>query len=103
MSASLRPKVIFICGMHASGKTTVLHELHKTGLLDEVHYEIGTDLFYRRQLDTENQSICFEHEITDLELSRDKKLTSSQSVIGIETWHPGNLVFMVMWKWVLFN
>ena len=90
------PDVWFLCGSHSSGKTTMLSLLLSEGILNERGTEIGVELFYQRQLDTASQDERFEAEVTDLELARDNVYANYTGVIGIESWHPGNLAYAMV-------
>lgn len=86
-------ETIFFCGGHCAGKTSLLKTLTKEHVLDDWAFEIGKDLFYKRKLETATQGEAFEMEVSRLELERDLRLNNSEGLIGIETWHPGNLAY----------
>ena len=86
-------KIIFVCGAHCAGKTSLLKTLTQEHVLDSWEFEIGKDLFYKRKLETAIQGEAFELEVTQRELKRDADLVNSAGLIGIETWHPGNLAY----------
>lgn len=85
--------IIFICGAHCAGKTSLLKALTEKHVLDRWEFEIGKDLFYKRKLKTATQGKAFELEVSNLELERDFALLKAEGLIGIETWHPGNLAY----------
>lgn len=86
-------KIIFLCGAHCAGKTSILKELTRMHVLDGREFEIGKDLFYKRKLETATQDEAFELEVSVRELERDNRLVQAAGLIGIETWHPGNLAY----------
>ncbi len=88
--------VLFLCGPHCSGKTTILKKLLNEKRIDYFGHEIGKEFFYKRKsygFKTEETGIDFEFEVTHLELNRDISLNDDKGIIGIETWHPGNLAY----------
>lgn len=87
---------IFFCGPHCSGKTSILKDLHKEGLLSEIGLEIGKELFYQRHIDTASQGEEFEKEITQMEIKRDVEYAKRRGTIGIESWHSGNLAYAMV-------
>ena len=94
---NMKPDIIFFCGPHCSGKTTILKTLYKEGLLNSWKFEIGKDLFYKRRLKTEIQDANFEFEVSELELKRDLEIAENETgLVGIETWHPGNLAYAMV-------
>lgn len=84
---------VFFCGPHCSGKTSILRALEHEGVLAQWEPEIGKELFYQRKFATEQQGIAFELEVTERELARDAICMVRKGLIGIETWHPGNLAY----------
>jgi len=94
---SIPMEVFFVCGAHASGKTSIVHRLADEGVFDFVGSEIGKDLFYERQLSTQDQTARFEEEIMQLELLRDASLVNARHRrVALETWHPGNLAYVAV-------
>ena len=89
-------KTVFFCGPHTCGKTTILKTLKNEGFFKEIGSEIGKDIYYIRKLVTSEQSEDFEWEVTNLELERDKKFLNISGLVGIETWHPGNLAYVAV-------
>ena len=87
---------IFICGAHCAGKTTTLKMLAQEGVLDGQEPELGKELFYKRRFKTEKAGAEFELELTRLELERDAELCKLDGLIGIETWHVGNLAYVAV-------
>lgn len=87
------PWVLFFCGPHCSGKSTLLKTFHREGLLSQRGSEIGKDLYYSRHLETAGQDEAFEFEVSELELARDRIYLETKGVVGIESWHPGNLAY----------
>ncbi|RME46054.1 MAG: hypothetical protein D6795_15895 [Deltaproteobacteria bacterium] len=83
----------FLCGTHCAGKTSILQTLEAEGVLSFRGTEIGKDLYYERRFDPEGQGRAFEYEVTRRELARDEELLETSGIIGIETWHPGNLAY----------
>ncbi len=84
---------IFLCGPHCSGKTSIIKDLFKDNLTDEVGLEIGKELFYRHHLVTATQGAEFEIDVTQKEIQRDIEYLKKNCTIGIESWHPGNLAY----------
>ena len=89
----MKNKIVFLCGPHTTGKTTILRTLKAENFFQEIGSEIGKDLYYERKLVTSTQDENFEWEVCNLELERDKKFSQIPGLIGIETWHPGNLAY----------
>lgn len=87
------PRIIFFCGPHCSGKSSLLRTLYEEGIFSSWGNEIGKELFYRQGFSTENQSEEFEFKVSREELERDFKFANNPGLIGIETWHPGNLAY----------
>ena len=86
--------VFFICGIHTSGKTTILKRLEDEKIITFRGSEIGKELYYERKVFTEDFNEDFEKEISILELERDFKIQKEQNkLVGIETWHPGNMAY----------
>ncbi|MBD5469455.1 MAG: hypothetical protein HDR21_15120 [Lachnospiraceae bacterium] len=87
------PMIVFLCGPHCSGKSSILKSLYDESLLSDWGFEIGKELYYQNHFDTECQNQDFEFEVSRRELNRDHKYVKSKGIIGIETWHPGNLAY----------
>ncbi|MCP8970944.1 hypothetical protein [Ectobacillus ponti] len=87
------PKLFFICGPHCSGKTSILKALHQRGDISMRGSEIGKDLYYARKFQTAAQGHTFEMEVANCELRRDIAYVSTEGVVGVETWHPGNIAY----------
>ena len=87
------PVVLFFCGPHCSGKSTLLTTFQREGFFSQRGSEIGKDLYYRRHLQTAKQDEAFEFEVSELELARDRSYLNAIGVVGIESWHPGNLAY----------
>lgn len=92
----MKPLIIFLCGPHCSGKSSILRLLYEEGVLSTWGEEIGKNLFYQRRFDTEKQGKEFEFEVTEMELQRDAVFLNGHGIIGIETWHPGNLAYAMV-------
>lgn len=86
----------YVCGAHCSGKTSILKDLYQEGVISERGSEIGKDIYYQRGIDTASQGEKFEIEITEMEVARDKEYMEKEGVIGIESWHPGNLAYAMV-------
>jgi thymidylate kinase len=86
-------KLVFICGTHASGKTSILKKLEENSIIAERGSEIGKDLYYQRNFKTEEQGAEFEKEIVALELDRDNIIKDKYGIIAVETWYPGDLAY----------
>lgn len=86
-------KLVFICGTHATGKTSILKKLEASSIISERGSELGKDLYYQRNFKTEEQGAEFEKEIVELELERDNRIKEKEGIIAVETWHPGNLAY----------
>jgi len=90
-------KIIYLCGAHTSGKTTILKAIEQLDDVDFVGGEIGKDLYYQRKFKTDNQKESFELEVTELELRRDNKIINSNfNCSVVETWHIGNLAYAMV-------
>jgi hypothetical protein len=89
--------LIYLCGPHTAGKTSILKSLQDCTDIDYVGDEIGKKLFYERKLNTEKQNESFELEITQLELGRDALILQSNFKIAVvESWHVGNLAYAMV-------
>ena len=86
-------RLVFVCGPHCSGKTSVLKALQSSGNITLRGSEIGKDLYYERRFQTESQNHDFEIEVATRELERDLYYTNMEGIIGVETWHPGNIAY----------
>lgn len=86
-------KIIFICGPHCSGKTSILKALMEQNIIGFRGSEIGKDLYYERKFMTSKQDAEFEFEIAQKELERDNNYSNESKLIGVETWHPGNIAY----------
>lgn len=96
MYEEAKPKIIFFAGPHCSGKSSILKCLYKDRFLTEWGPEIGKELFYERSFDTEMQDEVFEYEVSEREVERDIGYAKKHGIIGIETWHPGNLAYAMV-------
>ncbi len=85
--------IVFLCGPHCSGKSSILQALYGESVLSAWGAEIGKELYYQHHFDTENRNQNFEFEVSRRELERDREYAQVQGIIGIETWHPGNLAY----------
>lgn len=88
--------LLFLCGPHCSGKTTILKDFEARGLIGFRGSEIGKDLYYERRLDTAAQGVGFEEEVLDREIIRDLQIASSPLLAAVETWHPGNVAYAMV-------
>lgn len=88
--------LIFFCGPHTAGKTTILKTLKAENFFVEIGLEIGKELYYKRKLVTSEQGADFEFEVTNLELERDKKFLHTAGLVGVESWHVGNLAYATL-------
>lgn len=89
--------LIFICGAHCAGKTSIIKRLYNDNVINFAGYEIGKEFYYKRKkdgFDTQNAGIDFEYEVLNAELERDKYLNNFEGNLVIETWHPGNLAYV---------
>jgi len=85
--------IIFVCGIHCSGKTSILQHLEINKHISYRCHEIGKDLYYERKFKPDSQNVDFELEVAQKEFERDIKLINHDGVVAIETWHPGNLAY----------
>jgi nicotinamide riboside kinase len=85
--------LVFVCGPHSAGKTTIISRLKANGVVSISGDEIGKRLFYERRLQPETQGPEFEHEVINQELARDAALENIDGIKIVETWHPGNLAY----------
>ena len=86
-------RLVFVCGPHCSGKTSILKALQNKGDIILRGSEIGKDLYYERKFLTESQNHDFEIEVATREFERDLYYTNLEGFIGVETWHPGNIAY----------
>lgn len=87
---------IFICGPHASGKTSILRALERDNVITGCGYEIGKEIFYRDKGIPDKRDEAFEVELTKMELERDMYFANLPGVSVSETWHPGNLAYVAV-------
>ena len=87
---------MFICGPHASGKTSILRALEKDNVITGCGYEIGKEIFYRDKGIPDQRDEAFEVELTRMELERDMNFANLPGVSVSETWHPGNLAYVAV-------
>ena len=85
--------IIFVCGIHCSGKTSILQHLEENKYISYRGHEIGKELYYERKFQPNLQNMDFELEVAQREFERDIKLMNHDGVVAIETWHPGNLAY----------
>jgi len=89
----MNTSLFFMCGPHACGKTTILQKLEHNGDIVFRGEEIGKKLYYQRKFKTDAVGNDFELEIAELELKRDTELAFHTGIVGVETWHPGNMAY----------
>ena len=94
---------MFICGPHASGKTTILRALERDNVITGCGYEIGKELFYKHKYIPDQRDEAFEIDLTKMELERDLKFSKMPGVSISETWHPGNLAYVAVRNPKSFN
>ena len=87
---------MFICGPHASGKTSILRALERDNVITGCGYEIGKEIFYRDKGIPDKRDEAFEVELTKMELERDIYFANLPGVSASETWHPGNLAYVAV-------
>lgn len=87
---------MFICGPHASGKTSILRALERDNIITGCGYEIGKEIFYRDKGIPDKRDEAFEVELTKMELERDIYFANLPGVSMSETWHPGNLAYVAV-------
>ncbi|MBQ2616596.1 MAG: hypothetical protein IJF90_07030 [Synergistaceae bacterium] len=87
---------MFICGPHASGKTSILQALERDNVITGCGYEIGKEIFYRDNGKPDARDEDFEVALTRMELERDMKFRNMPGVSVSETWHPGNLAYVAV-------
>ena len=87
---------MFICGPHASGKTSILRALERDNIITGCGYEIGKEIFYRDKGIPDKRDEAFEVELTKMELERDMYFANLPGVSMSETWHPGNLAYVAV-------
>ena len=87
---------MFICGPHASGKTSILRALERDNVITGCGYEIGKEIFYRDKGQPDARDEDFEVALTKMELERDMKFREMPGVSVSETWHPGNLAYVAV-------
>ena len=77
---------MFICGPHASGKTSILQALERGNVITGCGYEIGKEIFYRDNGKPDARDEDFEVALTRMELERDMKFRNM----------PGNLAYVAV-------
>ena len=87
---------MFICGPHASGKTSILRALERDNVITGCGYEIGKEIFYRDKGQPDTRDEDFEVALTKMELERDREFANLPGVSVSETWHPGNLAYVAV-------
>lgn len=90
--------LLFICGPHCSGKTSIIRDLGKEFPFLITGHEIGKEFYYKRKaagFATAAADEEFELEVSEAELKRDRGFGRGTSAL-IETWHPGNLAYALM-------
>ena len=87
---------MFICGPHASGKTSILRALERDNVITGCGYEIGKEIFYQDKGIPDQRDENFEIALTKMELERDMKFLNMPGVSISETWHPGNLAYVAV-------
>lgn len=87
---------MFICGPHASGKTSILRALERGNIITGCGYEIGKEIFYKDKGIPDQRDEAFEVELTRMELERDMNFANLPGVSMSETWHPGNLAYVAV-------
>jgi hypothetical protein len=86
--------LFFVCGAHTSGKTTILTQMEQDGDIIFRGSEIGKDLFYKYNFDTEKDGGNFEMKIAQSEIARDNEIIKKYTgIVGVETWHAGNMAY----------
>ncbi len=91
-------RFFFVCGPHCSGKTSIIARLREEGIIATAGEEIGKKFYYERKapgFDTALAGEDFEYEVTTAELKRDYLITSTGAAAALETWHPGNLAYVL--------
>ena len=89
--------LIYICGPHTAGKTSILKILKDDSTIDFTGGEIGKELYYERLLKTEEQNEDFELEVTQRELERDSFIFRQKFKNSVvESWHVGNLAYAMV-------
>ena len=90
-------KLVYFIGPHSSGKTTIIKRISELCDVSFVGSEIGKDLFYSLDLETETQDSDFEDLVTGKELDRDIYIKNNVDGLAlVETWHVGNLSYAYM-------
>jgi thymidylate kinase len=85
-----------VCGPHASGKTTIIQMLKDHLVADFFEFEIGKELFYLEKITTDKVDDSFDSRITIMELERDNTYKDKTGVLVVESWHPGNLAYVIV-------
>ncbi|MDR2730332.1 MAG: hypothetical protein LBB81_05475 [Treponema sp.] len=89
--------IIYLCGPHTAGKTSIIKSLQDDSTIDYTGGEIGKELYYSRSLNTVKQDENFELEVTQLELKRDAFIFQNKYKISVvESWHTGNLAYAMV-------
>lgn len=92
-------KLFFICGPHCAGKTSIIRRLKEDGVAGYTGHEIGKELFYEQQKNgfrPDDHRNDFEELVHSAEINRDKLIHNRKGIKVIETWHPGNLAYVLV-------
>lgn len=92
----MKPMLFFICGPHACGKSTILQHLLERKVFTQIGLEIGKVMYYEKGIASDQLDTHFEDIVTQKELARDDKFATQIGVIGVESWHPGNLAYALV-------
>lgn len=90
--------IVFISGPHCSGKSSIIRNLTERRAADASGHEIGKEFYYKRRdagFATQKADSGFEQEVTDAEINRDLAYLGGSGIALVESWHPGNLAYIM--------
>ncbi len=90
-----KKQILVMNGVHASGKTTIANLLRRAGLGFEFFPEIGDELRKSLSYNPMYAKEDYESVIMRKEVSRDAELQRSNLFPVVETWHTGNIAYLL--------
>lgn len=88
-------KILVFNGIHGSGKSTLATKLGLNSSQFTYFYEIGGKLRTQVDYNTVSSGIEFGREVMNREFTRDAELLNSPTIPVVETWHIGNLAYVM--------
>ena len=87
----MKKSIVVITGIHSSGKTRLGNLLQHNGFV--FFSEIGSELRKETTKNVSQSQIDFDLHVMEMEIKRDQRIVSLDSIAVIETWHVGNIAF----------